>query len=70
MPLLAPGELSQVIFARWRRRLVGVGRVREYALGGSPLAVSVLILTGADRAVETLLVDASPAWLTEITTRF
>jgi len=27
-------------------------------------------LTGLDKAIETLLVDLSPAWLTALTTRF
>jgi hypothetical protein len=29
-----------------------------------------LILTGLDKKAEAALVDASPAWLTELTTRF
>jgi hypothetical protein len=29
-----------------------------------------LILTGADRSLEAALVSASPAWLTNLTTRF
>ena len=33
-------------------------------------AIRALILSGADRALETGLVDASPAWLTDLTTRF
>jgi cytochrome c-type biogenesis protein len=34
------------------------------------VAIGVLILTGLDKRVETLLVDHSPAWLTDLTTRF
>jgi cytochrome c-type biogenesis protein len=30
----------------------------------------VLILTGTDKKVEAAVVDASPTWLTELTTRF
>jgi cytochrome c-type biogenesis protein len=29
-----------------------------------------MILTGFDKRLETILVEASPAWLTELTTRF
>jgi hypothetical protein len=29
-----------------------------------------LILTGLDKRIEAMLVEASPAWLTELTTRF
>jgi len=34
------------------------------------LVIGVLVLTGFDKRVETLLVDQSPQWLTELTTRF
>jgi hypothetical protein len=33
-------------------------------------AVGTLVLTGFDKAVETALVEASPQWLTDLTTRF
>jgi len=29
-----------------------------------------LIVSGLDKKLETLLVEASPAWLTQLTTRF
>ena len=34
------------------------------------LAVGVLILTGLDKRIEAALVEASPEWLTALTTRF
>jgi cytochrome c-type biogenesis protein len=34
------------------------------------VAVGLLVATNADKRLETMLVDASPAWLTELTTRF
>ena len=34
------------------------------------LAIGVLVLTGFDKRVETLLVDQTPQWLTELTTQF
>jgi hypothetical protein len=33
-------------------------------------AISVLVPSGLDRRVETLLVHQSPQWLTDLTTRF
>ena len=42
----------------------------KLALGGMALAVSLAILTGADHRIEAALVDASPAWLTDLTTRY
>ena len=38
--------------------------------GAAALAVAVLILSGTDRQLETAFVNASPAWLTDLTTRF
>jgi cytochrome c-type biogenesis protein len=34
------------------------------------VATGTLILTGFDKRIETILVEASPAWLTILTTRF
>ena len=34
------------------------------------VATGLLIITGADKAIETALVEASPTWLNELTTRF
>ena len=39
-------------------------------MGLALVTIGVLVLTGLDKRLETLLVDASPAWLTELTTRF
>jgi hypothetical protein len=30
----------------------------------------VLVLTSLDKSIETMLVEASPQWLTDLTTRF
>ncbi len=45
------------------------GPVKQ-AFGVLLVLAGVLILSGYDKRLETALVDASPAWLTEITTRF
>jgi len=34
------------------------------------LVLGMLILTGADKRLERLLVEHSPAWLTDLTTRY
>jgi len=34
------------------------------------LVIAAMILTGFDRSLETALVAASPAWLTDLTTRY
>lgn len=70
VPLLAVGLVSRQVLARWRGRMLQAGKVGKYLLGLSMLAVAALILTGTDRALEAALVSASPAWLTDLTTRF
>jgi cytochrome c biogenesis protein CcdA len=70
LPLLAIGLMSREALARWRSRLLAAGSGGKVALGGLLLAVGVLILTGLDKRLETILVEVSPAWLNELTTRF
>ena len=62
--------LSREALMRWRDRLLQAGKGGKYLLGGLLLFVGVLIVSGLDKKLETVLVDASPAWLTSLTTRF
>ncbi len=70
VPLLVVGSLSRQALMRWRGRMMSAGKTGKLVLGGGALAVSALILTGMDHALEGALVAASPAWLTDLTTRF
>jgi cytochrome c biogenesis protein CcdA len=70
LPLLALGRLSRAGLARWRGRIMQAGAGGKILLGTAALAVSLLILSGLDRAAETALVQASPGWLVALTTRF
>lgn len=70
VPLLILGLFSREVLARWRGRLLRAGKSGKVALGGVLVVMGALILSGLDKQVETLLVDLSPAWLTELTTRF
>jgi cytochrome c-type biogenesis protein len=69
-PLLLISTLSRTALARWRGRMARAGQAGKMLLGGGAVVVSLLILTGLDRQVETVLVNASPDWLTDLTTRF
>jgi sulfite exporter TauE/SafE len=69
-PLVLLGMLSRSSFNRWRGRLLAAGRGGKQLLGGVMLLVGVAILTGWDKQLEAWVVDASPAWLTTLTTRF
>ncbi len=46
------------------------GKTGKTILGTIMIALSVLILTGADKPMEAWLVEHSPAWITQLTTRF
>jgi cytochrome c-type biogenesis protein len=70
LPLLAIGMMSREALARWRSRLLAAGSGGKMLLGVMLVAIGVLILTGLDKRIETALVEASPAWLTQLTTRF
>ena len=70
LPLLLLGLMSREAHLRWRDRLRGAGGVLKPAMGAMLILIGVAILTGVDKRIETLLVDASPDWLTTLTTRF
>jgi len=50
--------------------MLSAGHLGKVVMGFSAVAVGVMILTGIDRQLETVLVSASPAWLTHLTTQF
>jgi hypothetical protein len=54
---------------RWRDRMMRLGKGLKVALGAILVATGLMIATGYDKAAETILVNASPAWLTNLTTR-
>jgi cytochrome c biogenesis protein CcdA len=70
LPLLVLGLLSREAMVAWRGRLLNAGKAGKMALGGLLLALGLMIASGLDKRIETFLVDVSPAWLTELTTRF
>jgi cytochrome c-type biogenesis protein len=69
-PLLAIGLLSREALAGWRDRLIAGGKGAKMALGFLLIVLGVMIASGFDKRLETILVDVSPQWLTELTTRF
>jgi cytochrome c-type biogenesis protein len=70
LPLLLLGLVSREAMMRWRERLASTGQGVKAALGVFFAATGMLVLTGLDKAIETILVEASPHWLTDLTTRF
>ncbi|PSH62924.1 cytochrome C biogenesis protein [Phyllobacterium brassicacearum] len=70
VPLLLLGMLSRETMTRWRGRMAATGYGLRTAMGAILTVFGLLVLTGVDKVVETWLVDASPLWLTDLTTRF
>jgi cytochrome c biogenesis protein CcdA len=70
LPLLALGLFSREAVMRWRNQLLSAGRSVKVALGLLFVAIGALVLSGFDKSIETELVNASPQWLTDLTTRF
>ncbi len=70
LPLVALGWLSRATLMRVRSRLMSAGKLGKGLLGAAFIVIGVAIVSGADKRVEAALVDASPAWLTQLTTSF
>ena len=68
-PLLVIGSLSQRLVSSTRAKWIGAAETTRRLLGVSLVVVGLIILFGADKVIETWLVDHSPTWLTELTTR-
>lgn len=69
-PLLVLGTLSREVMLKARGSLMSTGSVAKAALGVVLVAIGLLVLSGADKSVETVLVAVMPDWLTALTTRY
>lgn len=69
-PLAILGFVSREAMGRMRSRLMSAGQGAKMAFGLLFVLIGIAILTGYDKKIETILVDASPQWLTDLTTRF
>jgi cytochrome c biogenesis protein CcdA len=70
LPLVALGLLSRATLMRTRSRLLSAGKLGKALLGTAFIAIGAAILSGLDKSLETMLVDLSPQWLTQLTTSF
>ncbi len=66
-PLLVLGSLSRVAMQRFKGRLLAAGHHGKTALGVLFLVLAILVLTGADKALEAWLLEQMPAWLLDLT---
>jgi cytochrome c-type biogenesis protein len=68
LPLLVLGSLSRVSMMRARIPLLTIGKASKLTLGILFTLFGLVVLTGFDRQIETVLLDISPIWLTQLTT--
>jgi cytochrome c-type biogenesis protein len=70
LPLLVLGAVSRTALLRYRGQVLAVGRAGKTALGVILLAFGLMMVSGVDKRFEAFLVEHSPGWLTELTTRY
>jgi cytochrome c biogenesis protein CcdA len=70
LPVVGLAYLSRAAMMKVRGKLMQAGKAGKIVLGVIMVAIATLILSGADKPLEAWLVEASPAWLTTLTTRF
>lgn len=70
LPVLALAYASRSAMSRMRGSLMRAGQTGKLLLGGAMAAVAAVILLGLDKPAEAWLVDRSPDWLVQLTTRF
>ena len=69
-PVVALAYVSRSAMLTYRSKLMQAGKACKTILGGAMIATAVFITAGLDKPVETWLVEHSPAWLTDLTTRY
>lgn len=69
LPFMTIALLSRSAAARLRTRMASFGARGKMILGGLLILIGSLVLTGLDRKLEAFLLDISPAWLVNVTTR-
>lgn len=70
LPLAVLGSLSREAVLRWRTQLIAGGAWAKTAFAVVLVFIGVLVLTSLDKRLESIVVDRSPQWLTDLTTHF
>ncbi len=70
LPVVGLAYASREAMRRTRGKLMQAGKAGKTIVGAAMLVIAAAILSGADKPLEGWLVDHSPAWLTELTTRY
>lgn len=70
LPLAILGTVGRTWLLKARGKLLSAGSAGKLVIGAVLVVVGLAVLAGMDKAVEAWLVEASPDWLTRLTTRF
>jgi cytochrome c-type biogenesis protein len=70
LPIVILGYISRSVMTSLRGTLLKAGRVGKVTLGSAMLLISIATLSGRDKRAEGWLLIHSPAWLTDLTTRY
>jgi len=70
LPLVLLSLGSRATLMRVRARLMSAGKLGKSLLGAAFILIGVAVVSGVDKRLEAVLVDASPLWLTQLTTSF
>lgn len=70
LPMVALAYVSRAAMVTMRGKLMQAGKTGKVLLGATMVLLAALILSGLDKWFEAWLVDQSPSWLTQLTTRF
>ncbi|CCV05770.1 putative cytochrome c biogenesis protein [Mesorhizobium metallidurans STM 2683] len=68
LPLLLLSALSREALLRWRGRMMSTASGLKIALGALLVLAGAMTLSGFDRTVQTVLLDALPNWMLSVTT--
>ena len=70
LPLMLLGFLSRETIMRLKGGMLSAGKAMKVVMGVFLIALGGIMLTGSDKTIETGLVNASPTWLTNVTTQY
>lgn len=70
LPLLILGFLSRELFMHWRGKMMHASHHGKKVLGVIAIVFGVVMVSGIEKDLETAMVDASPQWLTDLTTKY
>lgn len=68
IPLVLLGMLSRQAMMKFRDKLFAAGKAGKKILGGLLLVMGLMIVTGLDKKFETVVLQAAPDWLVQLTT--